>query len=461
MLLWAVGSPNQGDKLPDFNGVNVDINYLKERIYKQIKTTQKIIPSTKNYIENQLYFDTVDNFQYCFDIHDRQLNQVNPQVKKTTDLEWQEVYKIIEKAYRKKITFTRRNTLKVQQEKSGFDSMMKLALGNPNSGDPLAEMPLNCKNLDDIYKNITQEPVITYIQEKLYMSVADFGKIMETKKNTVNPDWTEIYRLLEKAQTKKRNFTYPPIGRTEIQNIYPNSLADVKKGETTKAQRFQTFGNITQTSRNSVGFALISPILLLPEGRRTITITFASQTKTLNRETFQKLLDSKIEPFEIYLSSGNKWIQPPTFTYQIGDFLLAAPLKSYNTSQLSLEGDRITINLTANNDRFDYSYVGQILVWHDGQILQIKEILSDQIANVQKIDTGNFSQKNNTINLYKFSDVYLNSLQFQLTLDASSPPILSPQIDELHSLNSPYPVVKILLKQISESENPSDTFIYY
>ena len=41
MLRWAVGSPNQGDKLPNFNGVNVDINYLKERIYQQIKTTQK------------------------------------------------------------------------------------------------------------------------------------------------------------------------------------------------------------------------------------------------------------------------------------------------------------------------------------------------------------------------------------------------------------------------------------
>lgn len=467
MLRWAVGSPNQGDKLPNFNGVNVDINYLKERIYQQIKTTQKITPAIKNYIENQLFFDTVDNFQYCFDLHDRQINQVNPQVKKTTELEWQEVYKILEKAYHKKITFTRRYTLKAEREKSGFKSMMKLALGNPNSGDPLAEMPLNYKNLSDIYNNITQEPVIRYIQEELYMHVADFRKIMETENNTVNPDWTEVYRLLEKAQTKKRNFTYPAISKTEIQNIYPNSLVDNKPGETTTAQRFQTFGHSNQTSKNSVGFAIVSPILLLQEGRRTITITFASQAKTLNPETLQKLLSSKIQPFEIYLSSANQWIQPQTFTYQIGDFLLAPPLKSYNTSQLSLgannlqNGNITTINLTANNDRFDSSYVGKILVWNDGQILVVQGIISDNIANVKKIDTGNFSQKNNTINLYQASDVYLNSLQFQLNLDASSPAILPPEIDELTSLTSPYPVVKILLRQISELENPQATFIYY
>lgn len=102
MLRWAIGSPNQGDNFPDFNRGAVDINYLKQRIYQPIKNTQQISQEAKNYIENQLFFDTVENFQYCFDIHDREINQVNPNVKKPTELEWQEVYKIVEKAYRKK-----------------------------------------------------------------------------------------------------------------------------------------------------------------------------------------------------------------------------------------------------------------------------------------------------------------------------------------------------------------------
>lgn len=468
MLRWAIGRPNQGDELPDFNREVVNINYLQQRIYQQIKNTQQVSQYNKNYIENQLFFDTVDNFQYCFGIHDKQINQADPTVKKPTELEWQEVYKIIEKAYRKKITFTRRNALKEEREKLGFESMMQMALGSPNAGDYLPEMPNNYQTLLEILNNISQEPVIRYIKEQLCMSVEDFRKIMEIQSTTVNPNWEEVYRLVEKAQTKKRNFTYPPIGRTEIKNIYPSSPVDIKEGQATKTQRFKTFGDITQTAENSLGFAVTSPLLLLQEGKRNITITFASQGKTLNRDPFQKMLSSKIQPFEVYLSSENKWIQPQSFKYEIGDFLLEESLKSYNSSEISLgstvagNGNLTSVSLTAaTKDIFVASNVGQIIVWNDGRIFQITGIETSKKANIQQIDTGNFPQ-NNTIDLYNYSAIYLNSLQFQLTLDGTLPAILPPKAEESDVLiPSPYPVVKILLQQTSELENSQEQVIYY
>ncbi|NEO16524.1 MULTISPECIES: hypothetical protein [unclassified Moorena] len=330
MLRWAVGSPNQGDKLPDFNGESVDIDYLKDTIYQGIKNPEQISEeeeekdSLENYIKNQLFFVSTEDFKYCFDIHDRQINKDNPEVEEPTELEWNEVYKIIEKAYRKKITMGRRNALKQKREQSDFKSMMEWALGHPNPGDPLPKMPNGYTTLQEIVADLDQERVIRYVKEELYLSVADFRKIMEIQATTENPDWKEVYRLVEKAQTKKRNFTYPPIGKTEIKNIHGSSLVDAEEGQVTKAQRFQTFGNITHTSQNSIGFAVTSPVLLLQEGTRKITLTFASEGNTLNRDTFQEILNS--DPFEIYLSSEAQWIQLQDFEAKVGDFLVEEPL---------------------------------------------------------------------------------------------------------------------------------------
>ena len=347
MLRWAVGSPKQGDKLPDFNGEAVDIDYLKESIYQPIKDTEQISQQTKNYIENKLFFaptengkSSIENFKYCFKIHDREINKGDPDVQEPTELEWSEVYKIIEKAYKKKITIGRRNTLKDEREQSGFESMMKLALGHPNPGDPLSEMPNDYTTLLQIFNNITQELVIRYVKEELYLSVEDFQKIMEIQNATENQNWEEVYRLVEKAQTKKRNFIYPPIGRTEIKNIHASSIVDAEEGQATISQRFNTFGNITQNQKNSLGLAVASPVLLLQEGMRTITLTFPLSGKNLNRDTFPEILSKK--PFEIYLSNDKQWIQPESFEVEVEEVEVEEaeePSKSYLNLQFTITLD--------------------------------------------------------------------------------------------------------------------------
>ncbi|NEO62316.1 MAG: hypothetical protein F6J98_18500, partial [Moorea sp. SIO4G2] len=475
-LRWAVGSPNQGDKLPDFNGESVDIDYLKDTIYQGIKNPEQISEeeeekdSIENYIKNQLFFVSTEDFKYCFDIHDRQINKDNPEVEEPTELEWNEVYKIIEKAYRKKITMGRRNALKQKREQSDFKSMMEWALGHPNPGDPLPKMPNGYTTLQEIVADLDQERVIRYVKEELYLSVADFRKIMEIQATTENPDWKEVYRLVEKAQTKKRNFTYPPIGKTEIKNIHGSSLVDAEEGQVTKAQRFQTFGNITQTSQNSIGFAVTSPVLLLQEGTRKITLTFASEGNTLNRDTFQEILSS--DPFEIYLSSEAQWIQPQAFEAKVGDFIVEEPLDYYSSTELSLsstasDNDNLTSVSFSEGSEHTFSEsddVGQLLVWNDGKIFKIIGLVRDKEANIQQIGIGNFPQEavsTDQINLYRNSAIYLNSLQFQLTLDPTLPAILPPKPDEsTFFLDTPYPVVKILLKEISSAENTQEKLYY-
>ncbi|EGJ30609.1 hypothetical protein LYNGBM3L_48990 [Moorena producens 3L] len=371
----------------------------------------------------------------------------------------------------------RRNALKEKREQEereqlAFKSMMELALGSPNPGDPLPKMPNGYTTLQEIFAHLDQELVIRYVKKELYLSVADFRKIMEIQATTENPDWEEVYRLVEKAQTKKRNFTYPPIGKTEIKNIHGSSLVDAEEVQATKAQRFNTFGNITQTSQNSIGFAVTSPVLLLQEGTCNITLTFTGEERTLNRDKFQAILSSENGPFEIYLSSEAQWIQPESFEYEIGVFIVEDPLVSYSSTELSLsstasDNDNFTsvYFIEGSEHTFSASNVKQLLVWNDGKIFQITGLVNNNEANIQQIGIGNFPQdavSTDKINLYRSSAIYLNSLQFQLKLDSTLPAILPPKPDEsTFFIATSYPIVKILLKEISPSENTQETLIYY
>ncbi|NET16609.1 MAG: phage baseplate protein, partial [Okeania sp. SIO1H6] len=78
---------------------------------------------------------------------------------------------------------------------------------------------------------------------------------------------------------------------------------------------------------------------------------------------------------------------------------------------------------------------------------------------------GNFSvddEDNDRINLYWPSAIFLDSLQFQLTFDASQPEILPPSPDESNFfMETPYPLVKIMLKQIPTTSNSQEQVIYY
>ncbi|MDJ0713960.1 MAG: hypothetical protein QNJ54_07045 [Prochloraceae cyanobacterium] len=455
MLRWAVGRPDRGNELPYFQGNPVDISNLKNFDKEEPKDSEA---ERKNYILKEIFFATIEDFKYCFEIHDREKKKGSLDVKEPTELEWEKVYKIIEKADKKKITWERRNTLKSEREQSGFESMMELALGHPNPGDPLPKMPNNYTKLIDIFKNITQEPVVRYIKEELYLSLEDFRKIMEIQAPTENPKeqkWEEVYRLVEKAQTKKRNFTYPPIGRTEIKNIHASSIVDEKEGQATISQRFPTFGNITTSQNYSIGFAIASPILFLKEGRRNITITLSCQEATLNANSINQLIDREKIPFEIYLSSEKEWIKVESSVFAVGDFIVEQELKSYD-NPLSL--DPSSLICTSEADTFEESDRDRYLVFKDGKIYQIAQYISP--TQVQLSPVGQLSSSHDTVKQYSVSGIYFNSLQFKLTLGdevSAIAPLKSNQSSSNIAISSP--AVKFYLKP--EENKAKEKVIYY
>jgi len=322
MLKWAVGSPKQGDPLPNFNNTTVDIDYLKQ-LYQEIKSqsAEQIETNKYNYILNQLFFVTIEDFKYCLEMHIQEVARSAPD-RQPTQSNWNRVYELIGKAYRKKINRQRRNLLKQEKLASGFNSMMQLALGEPNPGDPLPQMPNNDKTwdgdalLDNLNQSPTNPAVVRYIEEQLYLSVEDFRKIINNK----NADeWEEVYRLVEKAQVKKRNFTYPPIEKKKTNNIYANSIVTVEAGEEANSPRCGTFQTLSQTPGAKLGFAIASPLFLLQEGTRRITITLACQENTLDRELLNEILAKREEPFEVYYSGEEEWIEVASTMLELDD----------------------------------------------------------------------------------------------------------------------------------------------
>lgn len=417
MLRWAIGRPNQGDELPLPMGTSPQNNSFETIInlfWKiQDQAALDVGQNDQDYILNQLCFSTIDEFKFCLDIYTRE-NKLIPSTQPPQDensgtiipptkTEWQQVYRLVEKAYRQKINQDRRNNLKqVHQENSqltsneAFLKLWRFALGDPLSGDPLPffreQTEVNLTELLAEIKGENPEDADRYIQELLLMSVADFVKIMEIQTNFADnlaaPEWDEVYRLLERAQTQKRNFTYPPISRTELQGIHAEAISDTNGLKPLKIERFHPFMAQSDSLSESVqflGIAIASPILHLQEGNRTIMVTIGCKAETFKRSELEDFYKQQNAPFMITLSSEKGWlsIESDQLSYALGDFFLESSLKSFNSTQLTLiyQGEENTFN---NSDQ------GKYLQFANGSLYHIDAVLGSgsqvQLSNMGQLE---------------------------------------------------------------------------
>ncbi|NER78556.1 MAG: hypothetical protein F6K42_03065 [Leptolyngbya sp. SIO1D8] len=402
MLRWAIGTPNQGDALPalpatDPLAQNEDTLSAIVALFQEVRdyTLEQVTAERQQYILNQLNFATLEDFQFCFDVHSREMakQQGVQEVVPSTELEWQQVYRLVKKAYRKKINRDRRDRLKQEHHSdqyndaaAAFLGVWRFALGDPLPGDLLPFFPEQQEaNLDDLLADLegdNAEAAARYIQENLFLSVSDFQRMMDIQHRATrieeSPEWEEVYRLLERAQTRKRAFIYPPIGRTEIKTICATAIADTKPDQPSNQPlalpRFQPFVAQPLCESNAVqslGVAISAPILRLQEGHRDITLTLACQAESFNRGILEELLALGEWPFGVTISSESGWLPIPPVDLQVavGDFFLESPLRHYPQAALAPI-------YQAPEPIFDDSQAGYYLRFPDGSLYQIEAVLS-------------------------------------------------------------------------------------
>jgi hypothetical protein len=99
-------------------------------------------------------------------------------------------------------------------------------------------------------------------------------------KTEAAPDWDYVYTLLEVAQRNRENFKPPAPEKVEWRNLYaaPDAtkvLAPSAQPDAQALPRWETFGRVEPHSAPSAsfGWAMGSPLLALGEGRRRIDLT--------------------------------------------------------------------------------------------------------------------------------------------------------------------------------------------
>ncbi|NEO87355.1 MAG: hypothetical protein F6J87_24320 [Spirulina sp. SIO3F2] len=447
MLRWGLGQPNQGDPLPqpswteDPEETFADLLTMAQDI--QGLATDQISDTYQDYILNQLGFTSLAEFQSCFAAHRRENADADDlESEPPTELEWQQVYGFVAKAFRRRCNQARRDRLKQAHQgqshqgdasldtNAAFLNLWSAALGDPLPGDPLPffreQSAVDLNALLAEVQGAEPEAADRFIQESLYMSAVEFERIMAVQANFAQdwaaPEWLDVYRVLDRAGSQKHSFTYPDIGRTERHAIHIQAIADAQAGTVPELPRFHPLlapdqsGDATTGGAETIGsfgVAIASPVLTLQEGTRTITVTLAFDPETFNRSSLHTFLDEADAPFALALSSDVGWLSltPEQWEVTLGDFFLSSPFQTYNAANFLVTAQAADA-VFSDGDR------GQYLQLTDGGLYRIEAVLPDQ-TQVRLTPVGAVNRTSNQV--LKYGSLELQGEATPLTRPAFDP----------------------------------------
>ena len=331
MLKWALGYPNQGDDLPRYprndaagNDIAVALAELNG-IYSRVKgldytTALDTRPDDYNYILEQLNFNRLEDFTYVMEVHERQGDSSLSDTP--VDAEWQQAYHHLENAFLKRRIRARQATLREINENApngGFIAMNEYALGAGTGNrlplfmyDPDTGNEQTLEKVFELLRNFVpgqaeHDNARSYVSRELHMSTDDFLFMMDAHKTGArkNTDtWQRVYEIVEQAQRIRENYS-PSLKRAQVQRLFPQVL--YARDNIAFPDCFSPFGGVGQSSSGAevdakshrLGFAVSSPLLLLKEGQRVITLEF-----TFNHQIDEQTADALIEGLTLEFSGG-------------------------------------------------------------------------------------------------------------------------------------------------------------
>lgn len=239
------------------------------------------------------------------------IRKISANAEKVQPWELDQVYAILEGAHTEKILMARRDELKANNESGsgGFEAMIRFALGDPQPGDALPKYSKNFLELDVVTDK-------DYIQEKLFLTPENLSYIKDNSRLQLNdPKWQNVYSILEQAQRRKRKWEAPRAEFEKWENVYVAEDARqvqvrVGAGGETDSPRWRTFGegyHLPQvgpgrTVPGNIGFAIASPLLLLAEGTRIITLTLDFHEDGFEKTVIDAALKGPL-PFRFMLNT--------------------------------------------------------------------------------------------------------------------------------------------------------------
>jgi hypothetical protein len=255
------------------------------------------------------FFLTAEDFSFIMTVSEKKRSSSE------WEWEWEAVYRKLADAHAEKVYARRRDTLAdvrrlaEDQRMNGVEAMIGFALGERLSSTGGGSM------LEKLKPFVPNETDYTYL-EKI------------SADNAAETDWDRAYRILEIAQRNRENFKKPIPWKEDWIGLWPMKDATAARVQSSLQHdqamgRWKTFGQggaaAGEKSSSGFGWALSSPLLVLSQGTRTITLTLAFSSEKFDVEKIRNLLDpsnkstrASFNPFQIQVSTAKGWLEPTT-----------------------------------------------------------------------------------------------------------------------------------------------------
>jgi Baseplate J-like protein. len=230
-------------------------------------------------------------FMSAYDLYSIITTAQNPQADSH---DWNKVYQTLTAAHQNKVSHDRQQALSTALS-APSSTILQLTLA----------LPLV---LGSHHPNHSVEDLRTLLPEQ------DFSYLNNLDKQLINPaEMDKVYATLMIAW-RNREGADPVAEKAEWQGVYASNdvttIAHANPIANSDTVRWKTFGQLRPTEMQRVpsefGLAISSPILLLSQSRRDITLTFTFSS-ALDFITQEEITNN--HPFSVLLSSKDSWLK--------------------------------------------------------------------------------------------------------------------------------------------------------
>ncbi|MBT1699063.1 baseplate J/gp47 family protein [Fulvivirgaceae bacterium PWU4] len=234
---------------------------------------------------------SVDEINFLLKVRRKLRSRQDPEARET-DL----LCELLQSAFVRGGTGRRINRLHMMMLEKGVEPTVRYVAGYPKPGDSVPFYPYT---LTEIFNDLKKQPDhpehLAYLKEKLYLTREEFNAAMDGSQ--------EGLLYLERVLRPKTQWADEKPFLREWYQVYKSNDATGNTASVT-GEGWRPFGGAVKGNDAGIGIAIVSPLLKLKAGVRTIRLGFIFWHTATQWEQVKSHLEAKDPPFSFSLSTA-------------------------------------------------------------------------------------------------------------------------------------------------------------